>query len=100
MGIKYIYDEYWNTCTVRILWLHKALWMFVLILQDFELTNDSPVDIAHRALDAALYPMFNWTLKTAARYIVSACVYKTRRKFYERIGVGEDELNPHLEVLS
>lgn len=100
MGLAALEKAYWNTCTVRILWIYRALAIFVCVLQDLCNTSLTPVEGAQKAVDAVLAPYLNWALGKIASYIISACVYRTRDKLFDRLNMAEDEVKNHMGVLA
>jgi len=100
MGLAGIEKAYWNTCTVRILWMQRTLRMFVLILQDLCDTQKTPVEAAKNAVDAVMSPLLSRFLTAIAGYIINACVFRTREKLFQSMNVPETELLPYIGNLA
>lgn len=99
-NVEKVEKAYWNTCTVRILWIFLMLKMFMSILNDLCHTNKSPVESAKSSIEQVMGQYMNYSLRKVAGFICSMCVFRKRDKLFLNIGVSEQELKGHMGVLA
>mmetsp|Transcript_8254 Transcript_8254/g.20797 ORF Transcript_8254/g.20797 Transcript_8254/m.20797 type:complete len:346 (+) Transcript_8254:195-1232(+) len=99
IGVKGIESKYWNTCTVRILWIVRALRMHATVMESLATKDASPVTLAKDAVSSVLGPYLNWMLQKVAGYIVSCCVWTTQEKLFTKLQVPPEETKRYLNLL-
>lgn len=91
IGVPAIEKKYWNTCTVRILWVYRALRILDYTLEDLACSNNTPVESAQKSVDRVLGPYLNRALKKIADFVIWMCVYGRRSSLFSNLGLTEAE---------
>eukprot|EP00930_Biecheleria_cincta_P001539 TRINITY_DN102676_c0_g1_i1.p1 TRINITY_DN102676_c0_g1~~TRINITY_DN102676_c0_g1_i1.p1 ORF type:complete len:364 (+),score=68.77 TRINITY_DN102676_c0_g1_i1:148-1092(+) len=110
IGVPAIERKYWDTCTVRILWVYRALRILDFTLEDLAYSCNTPVESAQQSVDRVLGPYLNLALKKIADFIIWMCVYGRRSTLFSNIGISEAEgkqcfglfksmLRPHADAM-
>lgn len=97
-GIAAIEKKYWNTCTVRLIWIYRAIRILQIVLEDLGSSNRSPIESAQRAVQIVLKDTLNSALKRIADFIISLCVYKKREKIFSVLKLKEEEARKQFQL--
>mmetsp|Transcript_7460 Transcript_7460/g.17679 ORF Transcript_7460/g.17679 Transcript_7460/m.17679 type:complete len:321 (-) Transcript_7460:235-1197(-) len=98
IGVQTIEERYWNTCTVRIVWVYRAMRILAVILEDLACSEMNPVQCAQHSVELVLGPFMNWGLKHIADFIIRLCVYKQRSKLVSNMQMPENEVDKCLKL--
>merc|ERR1712183_1247468 len=78
LGVTDIETKYWKTCTVRLLWVYRAMRIFDIVLEDFVRGEKTPVESAQHSVNTVLAQHLNSVMKRLADFIIFLCVHKKR----------------------
>lgn len=99
IGVDEIEKRYFNTGTVRLIFIWRTMHLVVTILDSLANNKESPVQSAQHAVNKVLGPVLNGGLRKIVNFILWFCVYTSRDKMLGNMGIQEKEAITFLPLL-